>query len=39
MQWDPADKTHYDLVIDTGSIPLDDAVDMIVAASVAKREG
>jgi glucuronide carrier protein len=39
MQWDPADKTRYDLVIDTGSIPLDDAVDMIVAASVAKREG
>ena len=28
----------YDLVIDTGSVPLDDAVDMIVAASVAKRE-
>ncbi|GAA3346817.1 hypothetical protein GCM10020358_59260 [Amorphoplanes nipponensis] len=39
MHWDPADAGHYDLVIDTGDVPLDDAVDRIVAASQAERGG
>ena len=33
MQWDPTDVSHYDLVLDTGDIPLDDAVERIVRAS------
>ena len=33
MQWDPTDASHYDLVLDTGDIPLDDAVERIVGAS------
>ncbi|CCH88475.1 glucuronide transporter:cation symporter [Modestobacter italicus] len=37
MHWDPTDASRYDLVIDTSEISLDDAVDMIVAASEAKR--
>ena len=32
MQWDPAEASHYDLVLDTGEVSLDDAVDRIVAA-------
>jgi glucuronide carrier protein len=39
MQWDPADASHYDLVLDTGDISLDDAVERIVAASEAARAG
>jgi glucuronide carrier protein len=37
MHWDPADASHYDLVIDTSQISLDDAVDRIVAASESER--
>jgi glucuronide carrier protein len=37
MHWDPTDERRYDLVIDTGEVSLDDAVDSIVAASEAKR--
>jgi glucuronide carrier protein len=37
MHWDPTDESRYDLVIDTSEVSLDDAVDMIVAASEAKR--
>ncbi len=37
MHWDPADARHYDLVIDTSEVSLDDAVDRIVAASEAKQ--
>ena len=33
MQWDPADASHYDLVLDTGDVPLDEAVERIVGAS------
>ena len=39
MHWDPADASRYDLVIDTSDVSLDEAVDMIVAASEAKRDG
>jgi glucuronide carrier protein len=39
MHWDPTETTHYDLVIDTSEVTLDEAVDLIVAASVAKRNG
>ena len=39
MQWDPADTSRYDLVINTSETSLDEAVDMITAASVAKRNG
>jgi glucuronide carrier protein len=38
MHWDPTDASHYDLVIDTGEVSLDKAVDMIVTASRAKRD-
>jgi glucuronide carrier protein len=37
MDWDPTESTRYDLVIDTGDVSLDTAVDMIVAASEDKR--
>jgi len=37
MHWDPTDERRYDLVIDTGEVSLDGAVDSIVAASEAKR--
>ena len=37
MQWDPADVSYYDIVIDTGDVSLDEAVDRIVAASEANR--
>jgi glucuronide carrier protein len=30
MQWDPADVSHHDIVIDTGDVSLDEAVDRIV---------
>lgn len=30
MQWTPSKHEHYDLVIDTGSTSLDDAVDQVV---------
>ena len=33
MQWDPTDASHYDLVLDTGDVSLDEAVDRIVGAS------
>jgi glucuronide carrier protein len=39
MQWNPTDARNYDLVIDTGKVSLDDAVEMTVAASAAKRAG
>jgi glucuronide carrier protein len=39
MHWDPDDASRYDLVIDTSDVSLDEAVDMIVAASEAKRGG
>ena len=39
MHWDPADASHYDLVIDTRHMSLDQAVDMIAAASEAERGG
>jgi glucuronide carrier protein len=39
MHWDPTDASRYDLVLDTSVVSLDDAVDMIVAASQAKRSG
>ena len=39
MHWDPTDKNRYDLVIDTSRVSLDEAVDLIIAASVAKRNG
>ena len=32
-------SSRYDLVIDTGDVSLDEAVDMIVAHSEAKRGG
>jgi hypothetical protein len=37
MQWDPADVSHYNIVINTGDVSLDEAVDRIVAASEASR--
>jgi glucuronide carrier protein len=39
MHWDPADASHYDLVIDTRHMSLDQAVDMIAAVSEAERGG
>lgn len=36
MHYDQTDRSHYDLVIDTGSTSLDDAVDQIVAAYTEK---
>ena len=39
MQWNPTDPSRYDLVIDTGDASLDEAVDLIVAASQAKWGG
>jgi glucuronide carrier protein len=39
MHWDPAEASHYDLVIDTSETSLDDAVDKIVAASRSERGG
>jgi glucuronide carrier protein len=38
MHWDPADASRYDLVIDTADASLDEAVEMIVAASRTKRD-
>lgn len=32
-RWDPRDDGHFDLVVNTGSFPMDDVVDMIVDAS------
>lgn len=37
--WDPQGLDHYDLVINTGSMDLDSAVDVIVAAVQAKARG
>ncbi len=37
MKYDPADAHHYDLVIDTGQVSLDDAVEQILEAVAAKR--
>jgi glucuronide carrier protein len=37
MQWGPADVSYYNIVIDTGNVSLDEAVDRIVAASEANR--
>ena len=37
MKYDPADPGNYDLVIDTGHVSLDQAVDQILAAVTAKR--
>ena len=39
MHWDPADASRYDLVLDTSDVSLDEAVDMIVTHSEAKRGG
>lgn len=39
MRWEPADPSHYDLVLDTSEVSLDDAVDRIVAAVETKRAG
>ncbi|SDB81151.1 glucuronide carrier protein [Raineyella antarctica] len=36
MSWDPSDPTRYDLIVDTGKVSLDGAVDQIVAAYRAK---
>ena len=38
MHWDPADASRYDLVIDTSYASLDEAVEMIVAASQTRRD-
>jgi cytidylate kinase len=39
MGWNPADSSRYDVVIDTSAVSLDEAVDLIVAASDTKRAG
>ena len=37
MKYDPSDPTNYDLVIDTGRVSLDEAVEQILAQVEAKR--
>ena len=37
MHWDPADTARYHLVVDTSDVSLDEAVDLVVAASEAQR--
>lgn len=39
MTYDPADASHYDLVIDTGAVDLAETVERIVAAVQGKRGG